>query len=151
MLFDPHHRRITAILDFDWARISFVADECLQSFHKRYARLPGPKETDVDRIHLRAALLQPHGFPFPLPSNSKIVEWDLARIWDEQLTQHKVSRPRTINGIKTLSWLYALGDALCPSTLLEDVIVRQRTKDSLGREKIDTAKMLSQYLEESSN
>ena len=143
MLIDPHSRCIKAILDFDWACISCVADECLLSFHKRYARLPGPKETDADRINLRAALL--HGFPSSLPSVSRTVQWDLAKIWDEQLEQHNVSRARTIGEIEKISWLYSFREALCPSTLFEEVIVNQRAKYSLEKEKIDTAGKLFQY------
>ncbi|KAJ8123764.1 hypothetical protein O1611_g9517 [Lasiodiplodia mahajangana] len=144
ILFDPTSRRITAIIDFDWARIGCIADECLLSFDGRYAQLPSPKEIDPDRIALRTALL--HGFPSPLPPSSKTVEWDMAALWDAQLEEHGVIRACTIEGIEKMSWLYSFRDTMIPNTLSWDVIVKQRTAEDLEREKLATSQTLLEYI-----
>lgn len=90
-LFDKENYQITALLDFDWAHIGLPADELLRSFHRRYARLPGPYGQDPDRPALRHALL--HGFPSPLPAASRSVQWKTAEMWDSQLAEAGANRP----------------------------------------------------------
>ncbi|CAH0023461.1 unnamed protein product [Clonostachys rhizophaga] len=147
ILFDKNDFRITAILDFDWARIGWEGDECLASFHRAYARLPPPDEPDDQRAALRTALLK--GFPDTLPPASPVVDWEVARIWDEQLAEVRASRPRTIPRIGAFSTVYALLDLLCPNSLCNQVIVRQRTEENMEKEKHAIGERLGKLLERS--
>lgn len=145
-LFDREAKQITAILDFDWAQIGLAADEMLRSFHKRYARLPGPYEQDPDRVSLRHALL--HGFPSPLPASSRSVSWNMAEMWDSQLAKVGAQRPSTLEGIETLSRLYTLLDMICPDMLCNEVIVKQRSRETMEREKEAGEELLERFLKE---
>jgi hypothetical protein len=144
ILYDKNGGQITAILDFDWAQIGLAADEILRSFHKRYARLPGPYEQDPDRVLLRDALL--HGFPSPLPASSQSVRWDLAEIWDSQLAKVGANKPSTLEGIETLSRLYTLLDMICPEMLCNEVIVKQRNREIMEQEKEVAEELLERFL-----
>ena len=145
-LFDREAGQITAILDFDWAQIGLAADEILRSFHKRYARLPGPYEQDPDRVLLRHALL--HGFPSPLPASSQSVRWDIAEMWDSQLAEVGAKRPSTLEGIETLSRLYMLLDMICPDMLCNEVIIKQRSRETMEQEKEAAEELLERFLQE---
>jgi len=145
-LFDREASQITAILDFDWAQIGLAADEILRSFHKRYARFPGPYEQDPDRVSLRHALL--HGFPSPLPASSRSVRWDIAEMWDSQLAEVGAKRPSTLRGIEPLSRLYMLLDMICPDMLCNEVIVKQRSRETMEQEKKVAEELLERFLQE---
>lgn len=147
ILFDKDSFRITALIDFDWAHIGLAADEFLKSFHESYARLPGPYEPDPDRAAFRHALL--HGFPSPLPAASRTVQWDTAEMWDRQLAEVGANRPKTLEGIDALSFLHSLSDLLCPNMLCNEVIVKQRSIDSMEKEKEDIEQILEKYLQDS--
>ncbi|KAK0122261.1 hypothetical protein ONS95_010511 [Cadophora gregata] len=145
-LFDKEAGQITAILDFDWAQIGLAADEILRSFHKCYARFPGPYEQDPDRVSLRHALL--HGFPSPLPISSRSVRWDIAEMWDSQLADVDAERPSTLEGIEPLSRLYTLLDMICPDMLSNEVIIKQRSRKTMEREKEVAEEVLERFLKE---
>lgn len=145
-LFDREASQITAILDFDSAQIGLPADEILRSFSRRYARLPGPYEKDPDFVSLRHPLL--HGFPSPLPASSRRVRWDTAKSWDSQLSEVGAERPSTLEGIEILSCLHALLDMIRPDMLCNEVIVKQRSKDGMERERKATEEPLQRFLQE---
>lgn len=145
-LFDREASEITAVLDFDWAQIGLAADELLRSFHKRYARLPGPYEQDPDRVSLRHALL--HGFPSPLPTPSRNVRWDIAEMWDSQLAEIGADRPSTLGGIETLSRLYSFLDMIRPDMLCNEVIMKQRSRETMEQEKKAAEELLKRFLRE---
>jgi hypothetical protein len=144
LLFDKDKFCITAVLDFDWAQVGLVTDEILRSFHKRYARLPSLRDPDPDRIAFREALL--HGFPSPLPSPTRSVQWDVAAIWDHQLAEVGADGPSTLADIEVFSYLYSLSDLICPDTLWNEVIVKQRSRQNMDKEKNETEKILDEYL-----
>ncbi|KAK2758251.1 hypothetical protein FQN54_004096 [Arachnomyces sp. PD_36] len=146
-LFDKETNEITALIDFDWAQIGLVADEILRSFHKRYARLPGPYEQDPDRVFLGNALLTGK-FPSPLPASSKSVAWDIAEIWDSCLAKVGADRPSTIGEIEILSRLYMLVDTICPDMLCNEVIVKMISEETVEKEKEAAERVLERFLQE---
>jgi hypothetical protein len=111
-----------------------------------YARLPGPYEQDPDLLSLRQALL--HGLHSPLPASSRSVRWDTAKTWDSQLAAVGAERPSTLDGIEILSCLDALLVMIRPDMLYNEVIVKQRSKDGMERERKATEELLQRFLQE---
>ena len=143
-LFDKESNQITALLDFDWAQIGLPAEEIMRSFQTRYARLPGPYEQDPDLLLLRHALL--HGIPSPLPAPSSSVRWDVVEMWDKQLAEVGAERASTIEGIETLSGLYELMEMMIPYMLCDEVIVKQRNRETMEREREEAEELLERFL-----
>ncbi|KAI0106185.1 hypothetical protein GGR51DRAFT_559988 [Nemania sp. FL0031] len=132
ILFDTTRGCIAAVINFDLARIGCIVDECLLSFHPRYARLPAPNEKNPERIRLRDALLD--GFPIDLPPASEEVEWNIAALWEAELGGHGALTAKCpLNG---LSWLYSIGDNIVPKTLSCDAIGKQPTAEDLEKAKL---------------
>lgn len=146
LLVDRDTQRITAILDFDWAQVSGVAEEFFRSFGNIYGELPGPYSNQTEQLALRHAFLQ--GFPNPLPSSEFDMPWVIAEAWDNELARSGAQRPRTIKGIAALSALNWLSDNICPFLLFNETIARQRSKEQSQKDKTDTEGLLIQFLQE---
>ena len=136
---------MTAILDFDWAHVACVADEFFRSFGNIEGRLPGPYCNEPGQLDLRKALLD--GFPDPLPLSESDVKWEVAKIWDEELAQKDVQRPRTIRGIAALSGVYWLSEQICPFLLCNEAVFKHRTTKQSEKDREEAEKLLINYLE----
>ncbi|KAI9673234.1 MAG: hypothetical protein M1817_003097 [Caeruleum heppii] len=147
LLVDGKTQRLTAILDFDWAQVSGVAEEFLHSLGDVYGKVPGPYSNDSDQLALRQAVL--HGFPDPLPSSKSEsgVDWGIAGAWDTALACSGAQRPRTIMGIAALSELKWLSDKVCPFLLFNETVVAQRNKEQQVKDKEDTEGFLISFLD----
>lgn len=70
ILFDATSKRVTALLDYDFACISHPSYEFLRSFDGHGGQFRGwSGEADSEQDALRNAKL--HGFPSPLPKSTK--------------------------------------------------------------------------------
>ncbi|KAI9760940.1 MAG: hypothetical protein M4579_001316 [Chaenotheca gracillima] len=146
LLFDKETQRITAILDFDWAQVSGVAEEFFRSLSDVHGRLPGPYSVEAEQLALRQALLE--GFPTPLPAQASDVNWRAAEAWDNELEHSGAQRPRTIKGIAALSKLYWLSGQICPFLLFNETIANDRSKEQHDKDKEDAEALLIQFLED---
>ncbi|KAI9802397.1 MAG: hypothetical protein M1825_002779 [Sarcosagium campestre] len=145
-LFDRENQRISAILDFDWAQVSGIAEEFFRSLGDVYGQLPGPYCNEAEQSTLRSAILQ--GFPDPLPSSESGVSWETAAAWDEELARGEAQTPRTIRGIAALSEVYWLSENICPFLLFNSTVLAQRTEEQKNRDKESTEESLIKFLSE---
>ena len=87
------------------------AYEFFRSFGSNGGQFPGwpgdgtPQEQET--LALRTAKLTGH-FPSPLPSqgacnDGQEIDWELARVWEEELRKRNVKRPSTIQGIDKIA------------------------------------------------
>lgn len=53
-------------------------------------------------------------FPSPLPTNSDAYEWDVAKLWEDELESRQVRRPSTIAGIGEVADVDTVLGALLP-------------------------------------
>ncbi|KAJ8123469.1 hypothetical protein ONZ43_g592 [Nemania bipapillata] len=85
LLFDPDSGRITALLDYDFASI----------LHPINAKL--------------------NGFPTPLPETTEGgIQWDLAKVWEDELEKQDVKRPSIMQGIDKVADVDAVLRAVLP-------------------------------------
>lgn len=112
MLLDPDSLQITALLDFDFAHVSFAAEEFLYSFLFIHGLLVGPIEED-DYIALRKAQLEGFQKDAQAPQDEEnevegqvSIDWKLAQAWDEELARLNIQRPSSMKGIDEVSALH---------------------------------------------
>ncbi|QSZ35263.1 hypothetical protein DSL72_008132 [Monilinia vaccinii-corymbosi] len=132
-MYDRKLGQISAILGFDSARISAIADEMLTSFDARFARLPMSHEGDLEIVRFRRALL--HGFPREMYALYEKFRWEIALAWESLLEAVGAQRPRTLKGIERFSSLYMLLYVICPEGFEDEMIVDQDDLDKKQKEK----------------
>ncbi|KAI9816070.1 MAG: hypothetical protein M1832_005153 [Thelocarpon impressellum] len=146
LLVDPGTRRLTAVLDFDWAQVSGIGEEFLRSLGDIQGQLPGRLAEDEDQVLLRQALL--NGFEPPVPSlpSTFLSAWTIAEAWDAELARCDAQRPSTIRGMAGLSELKWLSDNLCPFLLFNETIAAQRNEEQQANDRDRTEGLLSRFL-----
>lgn len=122
LLFDAKTKRITAILDFDFACITHPAHEFFVSF----AGTGGPLSdwsSDPSEAALRDANLT-GVFPEPLPAGE---DWVMAKVWEEELASVDAKRPSTMEGVGGVADVEAVLGLLLPWKLTnEDALARSK-------------------------
>jgi len=88
-----------------------------------------------------------HGFPNPLPSSESGISWNTAKIWDDELEQRHIQRPRTISGIAGLSDVFWLSEQICHFLLCDATVLKHRTAAQIDRDRDAAEKLLIKYME----
>jgi hypothetical protein len=126
MLYDPATKRITALLDYDFACIHHPSYEFLRSFSGAGGKLEGWSGSEShEETALRDAKL--YGFPSPLPeSTADGVDWIVAKVWEDELEKVNVERPRIMKGIEKVADVDAVLGSLLPWRVTNsDVLLMQ--------------------------
>ena len=125
MLYSPETKRISALVDFDWAAATHPAHEFFTSFHDVYGTL-GRVESEA----MREAVLSGD-----FDQAEETESWQIAQAWDAAVKKHGGTRPSDVKGIRTLDALNRLADALCPFHLGNESMVKR-----MGDEKAQKAR-----------
>ena len=114
MLFDIESRRITALLDYDFACVSHPSQEFFRSMHDFGGQFQGwSGDEDSEQLVVQEAQL--HGFPSPLPKSSEDgVDWEVLKAWEDAMQKRQVKTPRIIDGVKKVADVDALLQAVLP-------------------------------------
>ncbi|KAH8742627.1 hypothetical protein F5883DRAFT_63305 [Diaporthe sp. PMI_573] len=113
MLFDKTAKKVTAVLDFDFASVSHPFDEFISMSFSYTGGNIGDDDTAINRAILSGDFTTPPG---DLDKESAR-EWDLAKMWNTALQESAALSPSQIEGvneIRDLMWLQML---LCPYRL----------------------------------
>ncbi|KAK4675446.1 hypothetical protein QC764_0078190 [Podospora pseudoanserina] len=145
--FDRTSGRITALIDYDFAWISYPAYEFLRSFDGLGSQFRGWScDKESWEVALRDAKL--HGFPASLPSTSESdsgVDWVVAREW-EALEAEGVRRPRTIDGTDKVADVDAILCAILPWRVTNAEILARPTEEVIIECRNDNEKHLDKLL-----
>lgn len=157
MLYDPDTKRISALLDFDWAAVAHPAHEFFSGLHD----LQG--STHPDDVALQSAVLtgafdnsiststtditDPAAKPEEPGAGEPSKAWALARSWDASLLRVGGLRPSSLAGITTLESLRALEDLIAPFALCNSVMVGRTPPDKLQAARADTEAKLDALLD----
>lgn len=151
MLYDPTTRRVSALLDFDWAAVAHPAHEFFSGLHD----LQG--STHPDDAAMQSAVLTGNinenntAAAVPPADASDTTEhtkvWALARSWDASLLRAGGLRPSSLAGITTLESLRALEDLTAPFALCNTVMVGRTPAEKLQAARADTEVKLDALLE----
>lgn len=148
MLYDPTTKRISALLDFDWAAVAHPAHEFFSGLHDLHG------STHPDDAALQSAVLTgafvpatPAAEPDKTETGEHDKAWALARSWDASLLGAGGLRPSSIAGIATLESLRALEDLIAPFSLCNAVMVGRTPAEKLQAARADTEAKLNALLD----
>lgn len=150
MLYDPAKRRVSALLDFDWAAVAHPAHEFFSglrdlrgSTHPDDAALQSVVLTGDFNKNTSAAASPVER----LDTDETTKSWALARSWDASLLRAGGLRPSTLAGITTLESLRALEDLIAPFALCNSVMIGRTPPDKLQAARADTETKLDALLD----
>ncbi|KAI1174674.1 kinase-like domain-containing protein [Nemania sp. FL0916] len=146
LLFDASTKRITALIDYDFACILHPSSEFLCSFDGSGGRFQGwPGEEDGEQAALRKAKLE--GFPYPLPASTEDgVNWEIAKAWEDELENLSVKRPSIIAGIDNVADVDTVLRTILPWRLSSSDILRMQSEEVIMGCKDENEKQLIQLL-----
>ncbi|KAL4797171.1 hypothetical protein BDV19DRAFT_387703 [Aspergillus venezuelensis] len=146
LLYNPTTRRMTAVLDYDFACILHPSYEFLRSFDGAGGQFRGwSGDKDIEELALREAKL--HEFPSPLPDSTEDgVQWEDAKIWEDALEEAGVERPRTITGIDKVADVDAILRMILPWRLDNEDILRMQS-EVIVKYRAQCEKQLGEMLE----
>lgn len=142
VLYDKSTKRITALLDFDWASITHPCEEFLSGLWDVGG---GIHERVGD---LRSSILsgnfgmEPEGVP-----QENIRKWKVAKAWDEALLQNGAIRPSDIAGVEGIRTLKELEDLICPFVLGCEFFANRLSEEERLKRKGDTEDAILKLLD----
>jgi len=141
MLFDKHTKRITALLDFDWAAVTLACEEFFTGF------------TDVGgSTHKSASLQEPvlsgdfGHMPEGLSDDDK-EQWEVSKCWYDALKAREAIQPSSIPGIRKLEELRLMEEILCPFMLSNEVMLKRLTTENQEKSRHENEVKLVKILE----
>lgn len=155
MLYNPATRRVSALLDFDWAAVAHPAHEFFSGLHDlqgsthpanpalQSAVLTGAFEPSNSTNNITATTARPDASD----ANEHAKAWALARSWDASLLRASGLRPSSLAGITTLESLRALEDLIAPFALCNTVMVGRAPAEKLHAARADTEAKLDALLD----
>ncbi|KAL1858090.1 hypothetical protein Daus18300_010091 [Diaporthe australafricana] len=129
MLYDRKSKKVTAVLDFDFASVSHLFEEFMSmSFSDM-----GGNVGDEDSVNTRAILSGDFTTPPADLDEESATEWELAKTWNAVLQESAALAPSQIEGVDEIRELMRLQRLLCPyhlssASALEKLDANQKTK-----------------------
>ncbi|GKT70085.1 phosphotransferase enzyme family protein [Colletotrichum tofieldiae] len=132
ILYDPSTKRLTAILDFDWAFVSHPCHEFFTSLGDIGGNTGGGtgRDPDLSGGRLGKAMLTGDFDIFDLPE-AAVGQLARDKAWDDALAERGALRPSDIRGISALDRLRRLDALLCPFALEHPVMLRRKTPEEV--------------------
>ncbi|KAK2018059.1 phosphotransferase enzyme family protein [Colletotrichum eremochloae] len=134
MLYDPGTKKLTSVLDFDWAFVSHPCHEFFMSLGDIGGNTGGGtgRDPDLSGGRLGKAMLTGN---FDIPDIPEAAVKQLARdkAWDDALAERGALRPSDIEGISALDMLRRLEDLLCPFALEHPAMLKRKTPEEITK------------------
>jgi len=149
---------VTGVFDFELSHVASPVEEFLYSFHDVGGILSGVYGEEPEDLALRAAIL--NGFPEVLPTtlpneeavykfgSERHVQWDVAKLWDDELAYAGVWRPRTLAAADKISRLYWFSQEVCQFYVLRSRWLSSPTEAQLAESRLKAKNVLQQYLDD---
>ncbi|KYK56499.1 hypothetical protein DCS_03499 [Drechmeria coniospora] len=141
MLFDNTTKRITALLDFDWACVSHPCDEYLSGLWD----IGGGIHDEVQKFQ-SSIITGDYSSPPSDLSDEELEEWKVSRAWNSAISKARATRPSTIAGVKGIQALQELGNLLCPFSLGNEVMLKRMPDEEKSKKKEDTENQILEWL-----
>ncbi|KAI8225144.1 hypothetical protein K4K54_004794 [Colletotrichum sp. SAR 10_86] len=130
--FDPETRRITGVLDFDWAYVSHPAHEFFTSFGDIGGSTNGGTARDPDLSDGKIAKAMLAGdFSIPNLPEGALGQLARAKAWDDGLAERGALRPSEIPGMTAIEQLRKLESLLAPFALHHPVMLKRKTAEQI--------------------
>ncbi|KAF9873182.1 phosphotransferase enzyme family protein [Colletotrichum karsti] len=146
--YDPESKKITGVLDFDWAYISHPCHEFFTSLGDVGGSTGGgtARDPDLSGGRLAKAILTGN-FDIPDLPEEAARQLTRAKAWDDALAARGALRPSAISGITALDRLSKLEALLGPFILTHPVMLKRRTAEQIADTRRATEKQLVECLE----
>ncbi|KAI9146891.1 hypothetical protein HJFPF1_13461 [Paramyrothecium foliicola] len=142
ILYDGESKRITGLLDFDWAAVTHPCDEFLFGLW------------DIGGgIHERVGKIQPNvlsGDFGQQPDNlseDEVRQWEIAKYWDAALAQKGAIRPSSIAGVERIAALRDFEELLSPFALSSEVMLKRSSEEQKMAKKKETEALIVTWLD----
>ena len=142
LLYDAETKRISALLDFDWAAITHPCDEFLfglwdigGGIHERVGKIqPNVLSGDFTA--------QPEGL-----SEEEAKKWEVAKAWDAAFERAGGIRPSSIAGVDRIQALRELEELLAPFELISEVMLKRMSDEDKPKRKAEKEAKIVEWLE----
>jgi aminoglycoside phosphotransferase (APT) family kinase protein len=138
MLYDLTGKRLTALLDFDWACATHPAHDFFNGLWRMNGASPLLKQAILTGQFDRPG----QGVP-----DDEESQWNLAEIWDGLLAKRDAIRPSTVLGMEKLDELQEFAEALAPFMLCNEFFAKRRPKDIMNKMRADSEGKIVAFLE----
>ncbi|ETS74001.1 hypothetical protein PFICI_13867 [Pestalotiopsis fici W106-1] len=139
-LFDVTSKRITAILDFDWAAVTHPADE----FFTGLWDLGGG--FDDRTAHMTSNILQGDFEEMPPNLDDKGLEaFGIAKAWNEAVASTGAARPSSIEKMDKILALRELETLLCPFALGNEMMLKRISDEQKALKRQDTEAQIIEW------
>ncbi|KAH0430097.1 phosphotransferase enzyme family protein [Colletotrichum camelliae] len=146
--YDPATKRITGVLDFDWAYVSHPAHEFFTSFGDVGGSTNGGTARDPDLSNGKIAKAMLAGnFDIPDLPEEAVGQLARAKTWDDALIERGALRPSDIAGMAALEQLRKLESLLAPFALYHPVMLKRKTPEQIVEMRAAGEKELIECLE----
>ncbi|KAK1594191.1 phosphotransferase enzyme family protein [Colletotrichum navitas] len=133
MLYDPKTKKVTSVLDFDWAFVSHPCHEFFTSLGDIGGNTGGGtgRDPDLSGGQLGKAIITGN---FDIPDVPEEALKQLARdkAWDDALAERGALRPSEIEGMSALDELRRLEGLLCPFALEHPAMLKRKTPEEIA-------------------
>lgn len=124
VLFDPTTKRITALLDYDWAAVTHPVHEfCTGLMDLNGSILP------MNQALQQAVFRGEFEDSNAAWSDEEKVDWQIGKAWDSALAAKGVIKPSLIKGVENLDKLRELEELICPFMLSAEFIIKRLTPE----------------------
>lgn len=146
MLFDTESKRISAMLDFDWAAIGHPGEEFFTSFHDVKGTTRMIHSEELQKAILTGSFGD--GLAKDVANEEEHEAWELARAWDAALQKHGAIRPSDIKGMVVLEKLRSFTDLLAPFELANKAMLKRRSAEDIAVMRAKTEEAIVKGLEQ---
>ncbi|OAA56282.1 Aminoglycoside phosphotransferase [Niveomyces insectorum RCEF 264] len=144
MLFDKETKKLTAVLDFDWAYISNPFEEFIFALGDLGCNV----RLGHDKIS-EAILLGDFSTPPVDLDEASTGRWEISKAWNSAMTKQGVASPANIKGADKIRDLMQLHTLLCPHQLGDENIVKKmdekKTNEILTKTETDLVEWLEKH------
>jgi hypothetical protein len=129
MLFDKNAKKVTAVLDFDFASVSHPYEEFISMSFSHTGGNVGDEDTAISRAILSGDFTTP---PADLDEGSA-KDWELAKTWNTLLQESAAIAPSQIEGVNEIRELMRLQGLLCPYRLSSASALEELDEEERGK------------------
>lgn len=143
MLYDTEQKKLTAILDFDWASVTNPCDEFLGGFWDLGGGIHDANASF--QACIMAGDFSSAACIDDLPAED-VGKWQMGEILDAAFAQKGVIRPSTVRAAGKIRKLRELENMLCPFDLSNQVMLRRISEDAKLERKVQREQDILSWL-----
>jgi hypothetical protein len=127
MLYDTEKKRLTAILDFDWAAVTHPCDEFLSGFWDLGGGIHEENASFQECVMTGdfSSTITPSDVP-----SEDMGKWEIGKLLNAALAQRGAMRPSNLEAARAIRKLRELENMLCPFALSNEVMLRRQSEEA---------------------